>query len=494
MTTLTEFGTAYRLPPRRPVSSETVTAESQTAEPTFDVKLLAHDSTRFEWQILLPVPDSGQLPYQVETDIELPSSGLLDQSPWRLFQSFTRLDGDIAASLTSRDAVSTIRQQVVALTRQLTRSREGFARHCDRVRSRSPQSIAEEAERIRAWLQSSLDSVATARERLTLRDPSETETLSRERALADEFVSIRLLELLASAQQALDGVEPGSPSLEQVAAQLIEALRAELAYRIAHDFLVADPQYPGTLEQYVERAGRLKRHFQQVLTLECETRRSVDKIQQWSTTLSALWVGMGVVAFQQLFERIHFLTPLSSGLGLVALLAGVSYAAREWLKDRSRSWLVGRVHRFHGQRVLKCRATTGAEAGDVVLEAREWCNEKMRVRPEALNPEADALRRVNVIHHLHRGRLTASESLNACGSHRILHVSRVDLGPLLSSLQDPTKPVPVIDPVSHRASFVDAPRRYHLSLRVKVRLGNREKITEATVVLDKMGIHRLQAV
>ena len=78
------------------------------------------------------------------------------------------------------------------------------------------------------------------------------------------------------------------------------------------------------------------------------------------------------------------------------------------------------------------------------------------------------------------------------GVRRIKHVFRYDLSPLFARLDDAVKPVPVLDPETHRVRFAAAPRCYRLPVRVRVRCGGECQEERATLVLTKRGLDRLE--
>src|SRR5216684_2251696 len=125
-----------------------------------ELQVSVHDSSRFEWQVVLPIPGSGTVPYSIETEFEIPSNALSGHSPWDLMQGLT-------------------------------------------------------------WLDAALGAVASSREQLTVAFPQDSAELSLERALADEFISVRLLEFLADSQQVLSTAKEGElPEVEEVRACL----------------------------------------------------------------------------------------------------------------------------------------------------------------------------------------------------------------------------------------------------------------------------------
>ena len=104
---------------------------------SLDLQAVVHDSSRFEWQVTLPLPRSGRVAYEVEAEFEIPSNALSGRSPWDLFQGFIRLDGDIATEGSS-SSLNAVRQKAVALARMLDRARKGFSRHCHEAINRAP--------------------------------------------------------------------------------------------------------------------------------------------------------------------------------------------------------------------------------------------------------------------------------------------------------------------------------------------------------------------
>jgi hypothetical protein len=467
---------------------------------SLDLQAVVHDSSRFEWQVTLPLPRSGRVAYEVEAEFEIPSNALSGRSPWDLFQGFIRLDGDIATEGSS-SSLNAVRQKAVALARMLDRARKGFSRHCHEAINRAPgdESLGAYGY-LTSWLDAALAAVSSSREHLALASPGDSAEFERERNLADEFISVRLLEFLADAQQVLESLEgsdlptdESKSSLELLDAKVAAALEAELAYRRAHGFVVADPTRPDTLEKYVERAGRLKKHFQEILALEREAYLLDDRVQQWVATFSAMIAGMLVFGVQFVLGRWSLGSQLSSGLAVIVLLAGIAYAARDRLKEIGRAWITGKVYRFHAQRVVLCRLPSKTPSKkDLVVHAREWANETTDARPDELNPESGASTRVTAVHHLHRGNLMANATVAAAGAQRIRQVFRYDLSPLFSRLQDPIKRVPVVDATTRRASFVDAPRRYRLPLHVRVSMRDSKEEIRANLVVDKLGISRLE--
>jgi hypothetical protein len=462
-----------------------------------DLSVSIHDSSRFQWQLVMTLPHTGHVNYEVEAEFEIPSNALSGRSPWDLIQGLTRFDSDAPVGATD-GALTSLRQKVMSLARMLDRARAGFARHCQQAISHAQCEEPHDAhQELVSWLDAAFRSVSASRAELALASPNDSSDVSRERCLADEFISVRWIEFLAESQQFLKTSLDDQPAitdelrklLELADRRLSEALETELAYRQAQRFISADPSVSDTLEKYVERAGRLKQRFQEVLSLDREVYPLDDRVHQWVTTFSALLAGMLFFGTQLLLSHWTIGSRLSSGLALLILVAGIGYALRDRLKELSSAWISGKVYRFHAQRIVLCRLSLKKE---IVVRAREWCNETTTGRPDPLNPETGASRRVTVVHHLHRGKLIANPQISASGAHRIRHIFRYDLSPLFARLHDPVKRVPVVDPVTRRASFVDAPRRYQLPIQLRATFQDSRTEVQANLIVDKLGIQRLE--
>ncbi len=83
-------------------------------------------------------------------------------------------------------------------------------------------------------------------------------------------------------------------------------------------------------------------------------------------------------------------------------------------------------------------------------------------------------------------------ALLASGVCRVKHVFRYDLSPLFARLDDTVKKVPALDALTHRVSFIDAPRRYRVPVRVHVECDGRSHDVQAVLVLHKHGLDRLE--
>jgi hypothetical protein len=277
--------------------------------------------------------------------------------------------------------------------------------------------------------------------------------------------------------------------------RVAHALEAELGHRARMRYVQADPDSPELLERYIERASQLKKHFQEVLFLEPETFHVADRIHHWVAAFVAVLASTWAFAWQiWLAHRAPTAeSRAASGIVLVAVFAGLVYAAKDRIKEVGRQWISGNVHRFYAQRVARYRAPARRlPKRDVIATARESCDQAETRNPDPLNPESGASVPVTLIRYSHRGTAFPRPELAAQGVRRIKHVFRYDLSPLFARLDDAVKPVPVLDPATHRVRFAAAPRCYRVPVLVRVRCGHVWKSERATLVLTKRGLDRLE--
>jgi len=472
------------------------------------VRVGVHDASRVEWSVSVPLPTDAELEYAIDVSIEIPTNTIARHSPWDQMQSFTRLDGPALSAVPSEAVtIDALRRGAVALANKLSRSSEGFSRQCRLATSILPNAAAGELEQaLRVWLDSALGIVSDTRARLAAPREGDLTELARERTLVDEYVSIRLLEFLSGAERALSSLyESPSPNAERflpaVAAleeRVADALEAEFCHRKLHNYLLPDPRSQGALEMYLDRASRLKKHFQEVLFLEPEMFNVADKFQHWVASVAAV-IAAAIAFTLQLFlfqqgGATAGTSAVSSGVLVLALIAGIFYALRDRFKEVGRSWISGKMHRVYGgQRVAKFRAPARRLPGrDIIVNARESFDQTVELQPDALNPESGATSQVTRIRYRHRGRVSPQCELTKAGVRRVKHVFRYDLSPLFARLDDAVKPVPVLDEVTRRVRFIDAPRCYRVPISVKVTCGQSCYDETSTLVLHKRGLERLE--
>lgn len=491
------------------LTEEAYVAHEAAHEAAGRVRVVVHDASRIEWSLSVPLPRDGPLDYSLRVEMQIPSNSFVRHAPWDQMQAFTRLDGPAVAAHGDVMSIDELRRGALAMASQLARANDGFARHCRLAGSlfaTAPHAELEDALRI--WIEAAVRISLEARARLTRAHDetgAEPPELQRERALVDEYISVRFLDVLAGAERGLaDLAASKSPSVAlihpvvaAVERRLAEVLEAELAYRSEHGFGNADPNSPNALERYLERASLLKKHFQEVLFLEPETIQIAERANHWIAGFVAIVASTWAFAWQiALTNQASSAQTFSTGLLTLALVAGVVYAAKDRIKEIGRTWMTTRVHRVWGaQRITRYRAPARRiPRRDVVVTARESFDQGLASLPDPLNPSSGATIPVTVLSYEHKGRITPHAALLASGVRRVKHVFRYDLSPIFGRLDNAHKPVPVLDTSSAvaRVRFVDAPRFYRVPIRVRVECGGHKSEELATLVLHKRGLERLE--
>jgi len=477
-----------------------------TSETDVDVRLDVHDASRLEWSVSIPLPEHGQATYGIDVEMEIPANVFARHLPWDQLQSWTRLDGaGPAPGRSGTPSVDALRRGAVAFAHKLSRSSEGFARHCRLAGAVSATAFTPESleDGLELWLAFAVATAAEARTQLASPGQRDALEISRERNLVDEYISVRLLEMLASAERAIAALREGNgPNLVRydvplgrIEGKLAEALETEVAHRDEERWLHPEPLAPSSLEAYIERASRLKKHFQEVLFLEPETYQVAERLHNWVAAFVALVASTWAFVWQiTLMEHKPSNTStVGSGLLVLAMIAGAVYAVKDRIKELGRTWISGNVHRFYAQRVATWRAPAKRlPRRDVVVRAKESFDQCVVRRPDPLSPDSGATMPATQVHYRHRGTVHAKQELLASGVRRVKHIFRYDLSPLFARLDDPVKLVPVLDGATRRVTFTAAPRCYRVAVRLKVACGGLEHNEDATLVLHKRGLDRLE--
>lgn len=486
------------------LTQEAYAATEAAAEEAGRVRVAVHDASRLEWSLSLPLPEDKPAAYSLCVEMQIPQNAFVRHLPWDQMQAFTRLDGPAIAAVGDAVTIDALRRGALAMANQLARASDGFQRHCRLAASlfaTAPHSELEDALTI--WIEAAVRIAEESRERLTKPEQDEASELTRERKLVDEYVSVRLFEMLAGAERALSNIVVSksphaqrlAPVVAEVQARVAEVLAAELAYRETQGFANADPTSAQALERYLDRASRLKKHFQEVLFLEQETFQVAERAYHWIAAFVAVLASTWAFAWQiALMNQANTATTVSSGVVVLAIIAGLVYAGKDRIKEIGRNWMTHRVQRVWGaQRISRYRAPHRRLPGrDVVVSARESFNQGVANLPDPLNPECGASTPMTVLSYEHRGEIIPNAQLVRSGVRRVKHVFRYDLSPLFARLDDATKPVPVLDDASRRVRFIDAPRCYRLPVSVRIETGGQTYTERATLVLHKRGLERLE--
>jgi hypothetical protein len=469
------------------------------------LRLAVHDVTRVEWSASIQLPLSVADEYTLTFELEVPASAFARHAPWNQLQTFARLDGPLegraADGCGKKTTLDGIRSAAVAFSDALLRALDAFKETASLAVTGEDElfaaidRIVAVATDTRACLVAPADG-----------DPAE---ITLERALVDEFVSVRLLDALTRGEEQLGRGEAARDSAHAVAARyLADRVDDEVRHRVARGFVALDPADPRTLECFVDRAARLKKHFQEVLFLDHETYQVDERIHNWSAAFMALLASTWAFAWQFALNcnARGGDTRLGSGLVALATIAALIYATKDRLKEIGRNWIAGRVRRLYAQRVTRYRTRgegrgagtrgsrapyLGARVNPLVVTVRESIDLETRHVADPLNPATGATLPVVVIRYVHKGRVSPRADLTEAGLARVKHVFRYDLSPMFAWLDDSVKPVPVLDASTRRVRFVDAPRIYRLPVRVTLKTRTGEVFEAATLLVHKNGIARL---
>lgn len=473
-----------------------------------DVRLEVHDTSRLEWAVSVPLPRSGECEYAIDVDLEVPAHVLAAHSPWDHLQELARLDSPDETT-PSVGSIDGLRRFVVGVTAKMARAHEGFARHARLVVSPfSNEDLPHHVAALVSWVKVATHMLEEARRRLEA-TPHDLE-LAREARLADEYLSLRFLELLAGAERTLvtvlervERVSPddpcakrfagGLPLVEEVVGVIGEALATEMEHRERAGYPEPQADSPQELERYLDRASQLKKHFQEVLFLESEHFGVSERLYHIVAAAVAIMASTWAFVWQIYLTRGKSVGAQVSSLVFVCIVAGLVYAVKDRMKEIGRTWFARNVHRFYAQRIARYRAPAKTcPKRDIIVRARESFLRVNESRPDPLNPHSGATLPVTSLRYRHQGTLEASETLNAAGISRVKHVFRYDLSPLFARLDDATKPVPVFDSKMRRVRFTHAPRCYRVPVRMVVRLhGEVVSDQQGSLVLHKRGLERI---
>src|SRR5437868_7337229 len=182
------------------LTQEAFAASEAAAEGAGRVRVGVHDASRLEWSLSVPLPEPKEGParYSLKVEMHVPHNAYVRHTPWDQMQAFTRLDGPAYAAIGDVVTIDALRRGALAMANQLARASDGFQRHCRLAASlfaTAPHSELEDALSI--WLEAGIRIAEEARERLTVAEGEEPAELARERQLVDEYISVRLFEMLA---------------------------------------------------------------------------------------------------------------------------------------------------------------------------------------------------------------------------------------------------------------------------------------------------------
>jgi hypothetical protein len=458
------------------------------------LKIEAHDASRVEWSIYIPLPRGPSVSEaQVSLRLEFPENVYVPHDGWEQLQILARLSSpDEESPAPEPLGIDGLRRSALRVARRLKLLRESIPRAA-LAHSLDPRPISRSlAKDLARILEEAVSALAQARAALVAPRPGDPAELSRERGLVDEFLSGQLLELLTVAEETCGRMPApaGAPGDRAVAQQLCAAvagaLAAEMVERERRGEMLPDGDDVEALALFLDRAAQLKKHFQEVLFLEPETKMVDEVLRNWvglSGAATAFVVYFGLQALQ---------TSAAAGLGLWTLMTvgAVAYALKDRAKELTRQWLAGKLSHLYANRVLVLREPAKFDRSrNVVLRARESMAQARIACPDPLNPGGGAVQRLVTLEYRQRARLTGLKGSSADAFERLKIVFRYDLAPILTRLDDSAKRVPV--PTAGGVRFADAPRLYRVPLTVSVETPAGAERREAVIVLNRRGIARI---
>jgi hypothetical protein len=477
-------------------------AKPSDAPKTSDVRLWmgVHDLSRVEWTATVPLPVAGERRYDVEFSVEIPANTFQAHSVWEHLQIFTRLQSpsEEGAIELERGDLEELRRDALGIAHRLRTLHD----RVERAASDVAASLAPPPALARAVDENLAAAVALVAEvRRQLDAPGTiSDDLRLECRLADEFLSHQLIDCFAGIERlvadarARDGDDTLGPQRRHVA----ESLADELAYRGERAWVTPRAESRRELTAFLDRASRLKKHFQDVLFLDAQSYFVDTRLRNWvgvvaAALAAAVWVSFTLLPFGPG-------TRAGLGIGTFAAVFALAYAVKDRVKELARGWITGRLMRLYGQRVVTVRLPARIDAARHVVCGT---HETFDVVALERGPDPDALRdvgrprRIVRLHFRMRAELQpAGPPLVNAHIDSVKHIFRYDLSPIFSRLDDSVKPVPIVDGVAdeRHVRFCDAPREYRFPAQVAYALvGGARLERDCVLVLSKRGIERIEA-
>src|SRR6266478_215170 len=235
------------------------------------LKIEAHDASRVEWSIYIPLPRGREInEAEVSLRLAFPENAYVPHDGWEQLQILARLSSpDEDAHAAGPPTADGLRRSALGVARRLKLLRESIPRVAV-AHSLNPMPVApsllKDLDRI---LDQAIAALEQARSGLSAPQPDDPPRLSRERVLADEFLSGQLLELLTVAEETCARMlaPAGLPGYRAVAQKLgqriAEALASELRVRESKGEMLPDGEDVEALALFLDRAAQLKKHFQE---------------------------------------------------------------------------------------------------------------------------------------------------------------------------------------------------------------------------------------
>ncbi|HEX8951839.1 MAG TPA: hypothetical protein VF945_08330 [Polyangia bacterium] len=476
-----------------------------------DVRLWlgVHDLSRIEWTAAVQIPTSGDRRYDVQLAVDVPATMFPSHSVWEHLQIFTRLQSPAEEGPLEieREDIEELRRDTLGVTHRLKRLAQRFERSCVAAAAQLREEPDPELpQTLTDVVGQAVDLVAEMRVALAVGGDVRQE-VRRECVLADEFLSHGLIDFFAGCERAVDETlfsdkstvkESTSPWSEDLRCLLAEGLSEELVHRRGKGYITPHADGNAELAAFLERASRLKKHFQDVLYLDVEAWFVDSRVRNYTGVVAASLAAFMWLSFTLL--PIGPGTRAGIGVGTFAVVFALAYAIKDRIKELTRGWITGRLMRLYGQRMVTLKLPARIDTTrPVLLETRETfdvdseslaaVNDLREVHAAA---DIGAPKRVVQLKFRMRAVLHASATLERAHIYSIKHIFRYDLSPIFARLDNAVKQVPVLD-ANRRVRFADAPREYRFPARIVFQPVGGETIEHhAYIVASKRGIERIE--
>jgi hypothetical protein len=472
-----------------------------------DVRLWlgVHDLSRIEWTAAVQIPTKSERRYDVQLAVEVPATMFPSHSVWEHLQIFTRLQSPAEEGPLEieREDLEELRRDTLGVTHRLKRLGQRFERTCVAASSQLRDDPDPQLpETLTSLVTQAVDLIAEMRTALVVGAEARDE-VRRECALADEFLSHALIDFYAGCERGVDDTlfcdkstvkEASSPWSDDLRCLVAEGLSEELAHRRGKGYITPHADGHAELAAFLERASRLKKHFQDVLYLDVEAYFVDSRMRNYTGVVAAALAAFMWLSFT--------LLPIGSGtragisVGTFAVLFALAYAIKDRIKELTRGWITGRLMRLYGQRMVTLKLPKRIDAAhSVLLETRETFD--VDSEPFAANDlrEVNAIgapKRVVQLKFRMRATLHPAAALERAHIFSIKHIFRYDLSPIFARLDNAVKQVPVLD-ANRRVRFADAPRQYRFPARIVFQPSDGDPIEHnAYIVVSKRGIERIE--
>ena len=441
--------------------------------------------------------------YSLEFYADVPLTLYAQHDSWAQLQELTRLESpDMLEGATP--GTDDIRRTALALAHRIKRADERFRTECFLANSllmgsAHPRIVRDLGE----MLEETLSMVESGRKHFA---PALTDSpaIAREKAIADEFVSGRLVDFLSRSIERIgdallgEGTRFGEAlgdSARPLELRAVEALEAEFSRRTQLKLVNPTADSPDTVEQYMERASQLKKHFQAALFLEQEIQATERRVRNY-IAIAAAAVASIVYFLATNSRTMKMVSGIS--VGATAMLGAAFYALKDRLKELSKSWISSHISRRFGTRSVAVRVPARITPEAPVIErAMESFDVTMESRSDELNPDIGHIRRVAILGYRRRSAFQLPRSsvarLRHLGFSGVKHIFRYDFSPFFPRLDNSSKSVRAYDASLRRVRAIEVQRQYRFPVRVRFQTAKVIVVRTGELVVSKSGITRFVA-